>query len=110
VDLQTRELNEIESKATFGSKMLDVTETATDVIDIWAYVKSVPLVDLEGHKIFDNLVENVYTDEGNRFDHVLVMTKTKNVYLVIIVDLVKGSIYGHRLLDLNKEYGILNAE
>jgi len=105
--MQTKRLNDAEFKATFGRKMLDVTESATDVIDIWPYVNSVALVDLEGHTIFDDLVEHVYRDDGNRFDHVLVMTKTKNVYLAVIVDLAKDSIYGHRLLDLNKEYGLL---
>ena len=34
------------------------------------------------------------------------MTRTKNVYLVVVVDLVHDLIYGHLLLDLNKEYGL----
>jgi len=84
--------------------MQNVTETATDVIDIWPYVESVPSADLEGHTIYDRFVEHVYRSDDACLDHVLVMTKTKNIYLVVVVDLVRESIHGHRLLDLNREY------
>ena len=89
-----------------GSKMHNVTETATDVIDIWPYVEAVPLADLENHSIYDGFVELVYRSDDGRFDHVLVTTRTPNVYLSVVVDLIHRSIYGHRLLDLNREYGL----
>jgi hypothetical protein len=104
--MQTRRLTEGEFKATMTNKMHNVTETVTDVLDIWPYVDSVPATDLEGHTIHDGLVECVYRNFDNSFDHVNVMTKTKNVYLVVVVDLAHDSIYGHRLLDLNREYGL----
>ena len=88
------------------SKMHVATESATDVLDIWPYVQSVPSADLEGHSIYDRLVEIVYRSDDDRFDHVLVMTRTKNVYLAVVVDLAHDSICGHRLLDLNREYGL----
>jgi len=87
-------------------KMHNVTETATDVLDVWPYVDSVPAADLGGHSVYDRFVDVVYRNDDDRFDHVLVMTKTKNVYLVVVVDLAHDSIYGHRLLDLNREYGL----
>jgi hypothetical protein len=43
---------------------------------------------------------------ANTYDHVLVVTKSKNVYLAVIVDLKRNDILGHRLLDLNQEYGL----
>jgi hypothetical protein len=104
--MQTRQLTEGEFKATMTTKMHNVTETATDVLDIWPYVDSVPDFDLEGHSIYDGFVECVYRNDDNSFDHVSVMTKTKNVYLVVVVDLAHDSVYGHRLLDLNREYGL----
>jgi hypothetical protein len=104
--MQTRQLTESEFKGTFTDKMHNVTETATDVLDIWPYVDAVPASHLEGHSTCDGLVEVVYRSDNDRFDHVLVMTKTKNVYLVVVVDLARDSIYGHRLLDLNREYGL----
>ena len=36
----------------------------------------------------------------------LVTTTTKNVFLVVIVDLRADRVFGHYLLDLNEEYGL----
>ena len=102
----TRKLTETEFNATFSTKMLKVTETAENVIDIWPYVHSIPMSDLEGQRIRDQTVESVYRSGDGRYDHVLVMTETKNVYLVIIVYLKENAVFGHRLLDLNREYGL----
>src|SRR5271165_886592 len=104
--MQTRQLTEGEFTATTTPKMHNVTETATDVLDIWPYVESVPATDLEGHSNYDRFVEVVYRSDVNRFHHVLVMTRTKNVYLAVVVNLAHDSIYGHRLLDLNRAYGL----
>jgi hypothetical protein len=64
------------------------------------------VADLEGHTRYDRFVECVYRSANGQFDHGLVMTKTPNVYLVVVVDLKHDTVYGHRLLDLNREYGI----
>jgi hypothetical protein len=93
-------------QATFSDQMRDVTQEATNVLDIWAYVASVPANDLRGHQVHDQFVEHVYRDAEGRFDHVLVMTNTKNVYLAVVVDLVHNRVHGHYLLDLNEEYGL----
>lgn len=102
-----RNLTDEAFKATMSSPVRDVTQTATDVIDIWPYARSVPAEDLHGHTLWDDFIEAVYRSSDNRFDHVLAMTRTRNVYLVIVVDLIEDSIYGHRLLDLNREYGLV---
>jgi D-serine deaminase-like pyridoxal phosphate-dependent protein len=86
--------------------MRNVTQEATNVLDIWPYVASVPVADLRGHQIYDQFVEYVYRDATGRFDHVLVMTRTKNVYLTVVIDLVHDRIHGHHLLDLNEKYGL----
>lgn len=104
--MQPRRLTEGEFKETMTHKMHDVTKTATDVLDIWPYVYSVPVADLDGHSICDHCVDVVYRGGNDRFDHVLVMTTKKNVYLAVVVDLADDSIHGHRLLDLNREYGL----
>jgi hypothetical protein len=104
--MRTRRLKEDEFKATMTPQMHNVTQSATDVLDVWSYVHSVPSADLDGHSIYDRFVEVVYRSDDGRFDHILVMTRTKNVYLAVVVDLVHNSIYGHRLLDLNREYGL----
>jgi hypothetical protein len=99
-------LSDTEFHATFTAPMRDVTQETDGVIDIWPYVASIPSADLSGHQIYDEFVEHVYRDATGRFDHVLVMTKTKNVYLAIVVDLTLDRIHGHHLLDLNEKYGL----
>ena len=104
--MQTRRLDEGEFQATMTPKMHDVTPSAANVPDIWPYVDSVPAGDLNGHILCDGLVELVYRTDDGRFDHALVMTRTKNVYLAVVVDLAKEAVYGHHLLDLNRLYGL----
>lgn len=104
--MQTKLLNESQFHTTFAAPMRDVTGEATNVTDIWPYVDSVPPKELRGHEACDQFVEFVFRDATGRFDHVQVMTKTKNVYLIIVVDLRDNMIYGHHLLDLNEKYGL----
>lgn len=104
--MKTRRLTEDDFKATMTPKMHNVQDSATDVLDIWPYVHLVPSDDLEGHVIYEPFFDGVHRTEDDRFDHVLVMTKTKNVYLVVVVDLASDDFHGHRLLDLNREYGL----
>lgn len=108
--MKTTLLDEEQLLATFAAPMRDVTGEATNVIDIWPYVDSVPAQDLSGHEVYDHFVEYVYRDATGRFDHVQVMTKTKNVYLAVVVDLQHDVIYGHHLLDLNEKYGVTDGE
>ncbi len=61
--------------------MKNVTISATDVLDIWPYVDSVPSAHLVEHTIYDRFVEHVYRSDDDRYDHVLVMTKTKTYTL-----------------------------
>jgi hypothetical protein len=92
--------------STLAEPMRDVTAEATDILDIWPYVAAVAVADMGGHSVVDETVEFVYRHPTGRFDHVLVMTTTKNVYLAVVVDLHKDCVHGHYLLDLNKEYGL----
>ncbi len=104
--MQPRLLSEELFDATFGSPMRDVLNEATNVIDIWPYVSAVAQTDLGSHSIHEQFVEHVYRTPTDTYDHVMIMTDTKNVYLVIVVDLVNDCIYGHHVLDLNEKYGL----
>ena len=108
--MKTRLLDEIEFKATLAGPMRDVLETATNVIDIWPYVAAIPKSDLFGHQWVDGVVEHVYRNASETYDHVLVFTKSKNVYLAVIVDLRRDEILGHYLLDLNELYGLVTRQ
>ena len=102
----TRLLSATEFLATFSVPMRDVLSTATNVIDIWPYVAEIPASDLSGNDVVTGCVEHVYRNADGTYDHVLVVTGTQNVFLVVVADLTRDTIVGHHLLDLNREYGL----
>jgi hypothetical protein len=104
--MKTRLLETAEFKSTCIGPMRDVLTAATDVIDIWPYVAAIPAPELFGNEIVDGCVEHVYRNKDDTFDHVLVPTNTKNVFVTVVVDLARDRIFGHYLLDLNHEYGL----
>jgi len=106
--MNIKELTEKEFKSTFSEKMNNVTNCAEAIVDIWDYVK---LLDkskyyLSNYVIEKELVELVYRNSANTYDQILIPTTKKNIYLIIIVNIKSENIFGHYLLDLNKEYGI----
>ena len=82
--------------------MRDVTHSATNAIDVWDYVSSIPGSDLEGYTVLVGHVDRVYRNSHATF----VPTETMNVYLTIVVDLTDEGVHGHRILNLNAEYGV----
>ncbi|RAZ89575.1 hypothetical protein DPM33_18630 [Mesorhizobium hawassense] len=98
-----RRLQEEEFKACFAEPMQNVTATAEAAVDIWPYVEALDLDEIGLPYLND--VHNVYRDALSRFDQVLIGTGRFNTLLVIVVDLGKRSVFGHFLLDLNKEFG-----
>ncbi|WP_189340350.1 hypothetical protein [Mesorhizobium sp. M4B.F.Ca.ET.049.02.1.2] len=84
--------------------MQDVTATAEAVVDIWQYADALDLDEIGLPYLND--VHYVYRDALSRFDQVLIGTGRFNTLLVIVVDRGKSAVFGHFLLDLNKEYGV----
>jgi hypothetical protein len=57
--------------------------------------------------VYDNqLVELVYRNIENTFEHILLPTENLNIFITIVVDLIKLKIKGYFKIDLEKEYGI----
>lgn len=104
----TKELTRTEFKNTFGNGMTDITETEIDEpVDIWNYVKLLTDSQIVPRIVVENeLVERIYRNDLKTFDHILLPTEKPNVYLTIVVDLENKKVYGHQVLDLNKEYGL----
>ena len=103
----TARLTEKQYKDTMTNKMVDVTETVQPVVGIWDYVghltKDKEVLDYVNE---EQLVEKVYRNDEETFDHVLLPTDNSNIFIVIIVDIRQKEIKGHFRLDLNKEYGL----
>lgn len=100
-------LSEKEFKSTFTDRMIDVTQTAEPAVDIWSYVQQLTADKIVDRHAFDNqLVEKIYRNQTNTFDQILLPTSYKNIFIIIVVDLVNEKIKGHYRLDLNAEYGL----
>lgn len=99
-------LTEIEFHGTFTAPMVRVPMDAAPPFDFWTYFDSIPESDFEGHDCSEGSVDNAWTDATNHFQHVLISSKTTNVFMVIVLDLHSGMVHGHRLLDLNLEYSL----
>ncbi|CUO01732.1 Uncharacterised protein [Hungatella hathewayi] len=54
------------------------------------------------------LIEAVYVNSENTYQHILLSTYQKNLYVVIVVDVINKTILGHYILDLNEKYGLNN--
>ncbi len=87
--------------------MIDVTESAEPVLDIWPYVRQLNEQNVvSDHVLNGELVEHVYRTDTSTFDHVRLSGSRSNEYIVIVVDLRNCAIKGHYLLDLNYQYGL----
>ena len=105
--MKTKLLSDKEFHATMVDPLCEPPATDdSKPVDIWLYIESIPESDFENHSIGDNDVEMVRRTGDGKYDHVLIPTETKNVYLVILVDIGQGQVHGHHLLNLNQKYGI----
>lgn len=103
----TNPLTEAEFKSTFTERMLDVTQTAEPIVDIWPYVQQLTIQKIVDEYTFNNsLVEKVYRNQTSTFEQVLLPSSNKNEFIIIVVDLVNKNIKGYYRLDLNSEYGL----
>lgn len=101
------ELNQEAYVSTMSNGMVDVTESAEPVLDIWPYARMLHAEGLiPAYVIEHSLVEKVYRSKDGRYDHVLLPDSNKNIFFVILIDNFESSVMGHFKLDLNRAYGI----
>ena len=74
--------------------------------DFWPYFDSIPRADFRGHDCTGGRVEYVYRDGSGRFEHVLVNSEDRNVFMVVVLDRQGQTVVGHHLLDLPELYGL----
>ena len=91
--------------ATFGVTRSPVPADAPAPFNFWLYFETIPEVDFEGHDCSAGRVQYVWREPA-RYDHVLVNSEDPNVFMVLVLDRTECRVLGHRLLDLNREYGL----
>jgi hypothetical protein len=106
--IKIKELTEEEFKSTFSEKMHSIKDDAKIINDEWEYVLLLDKAKyyLNEHIITNRIIENVYRNSIKTYDQILIPTQEKNIFLIIIIHLKNKNIFGHYLLNLNKEYGI----
>lgn len=98
-----KKLTQDEFEATISEP--ENLEKGEPVFDFWKYVKKIPAGDYEGHDCSEGDVYKVYRMKGNNIEHVLIYSKTENVFMAIVNDLEEKAVVGHCLLDFGKIYG-----
>lgn len=101
-----KHLTEPEFRATFADPMQRVALDAEPPVQFWAYFDAIPADDFASHDCSVGSVSYAWTDATGSFQHVLIDTEDKNIFMAIVLDLRNASILGHRLLNLNHEYGL----
>ncbi len=96
--------------ATFASPMQRVPLDAEPPFEFWDYFEQIPPEDFEAHDCSNGAVSYAYNDATGRYQQVLVSSEHKNIFMVLVLDLKSQSVMGHRLMDLNKEYGLDESE
>lgn len=104
--MSVKSLTKDEFLVTFSEPMKDVTgEESGALIDIWPYAEEALAQEVPDVSVDDADVDYVYLSGDGNYHHVGIWYGEPNIYLVVIVNLADASIYGHRILDLNEEYG-----
>jgi len=95
-----REITKAEYEAMFSPPMLDVTESAEDIVDLWAYAGSV--IDEKYHSCtaWEWKVKFIYESRDGLYQHINIPVPKDDTYLDVIVDKPNRKIIGHYILDL----------
>ena len=101
-----RHLDDGQFHATFAHKMQEVALDPAILADVLRAVGEIRGDHMDGFALDRILVEYVYRCDSGLFEHYLIPTTTKNVYLVLVRDRVQESFYGYRVLNLNTKYGL----
>lgn len=101
-----KRLSEGEYLATMAVPMKRLPQDADAPFAFWDYFDSIPSADFEGHDCSAGTVTYVWQHPIGRYQHVLVDSEDQDVFMVLVLDLAGHRVVGHRLLDLNREYGL----
>lgn len=108
--MKLKQLSEPEYLATMSEPMRRLASDAGPPFDFWDYFHAIPSSEFGGHDCAAGAVTYVWEHPAGRFQHVLVGSDDKNVFMVLVLDISSRSVLGHKLLDLNREYGLMRGD
>ena len=103
---EVRLLSETEFQSTFTAPMIRLQQDEEPPFDFWSYFDRIPAADFCGHDCSSGRVTYVYRHPSSRFEHVLVDSDSRDVFMVLVLDRESNVVLGHRLLNLPALYGL----
>lgn len=92
--------------STMGDARQEVGANELPPFDFWPYFEAIPVLDFEGHDCSAGIVEHVLRMLPQPYEHFLIRSEDRNVFMVLVLDITALVVVGHRLLDLNRVYGL----
>jgi hypothetical protein len=102
----TRKLSEDEFRAMLSAPTQRVGMDVEPPFDFWPYFEEIPPEDFEGYDCSEGAVSYIWKVGDDRYEHVLVNSDDKDVFMVIVLDRTAAAVAGHHLLDLPLLYGL----
>src|SRR5688572_18083807 len=104
--MEVRLLSDEEFGQTFSAPMKRAEGDEGPLCDFWPYFDAIPADHFQGNDCSNGRVEYVYRDSSEVFEHVLVDSEDKNIFMVVVIHRSLREVHGHYLLDLTKKYGL----
>ncbi|MGB0133789.1 hypothetical protein [Dokdonella sp.] len=98
-------LTEDQFSQTFAAPMRLLPQEAEPPFNFWPYFEEISARDFEGHE-FSGDVTYVYEHPSGKFQHVLLNSEEKGIFLAIVLNVPARRVFGHRILNLNALYGV----
>ena len=105
-----KRLSEAEFLATTTERMDRVGGEASRPFDFWPYFDAIPAEDFDGFDCSAGEVSSVYRSSNGRYEHVLVNSDDKDVFMVLVLDLNSQRVVGHYLLNLPVVYSLRDGQ
>lgn len=95
-----KKLTQEKYNATIIGKMVEVEDSEKSMFNIWPFVNKLKRAQILPKKFNESLLINkIYRDSNNDFEHILLNTEKENHYVVIVANLTKKKIIGYLLVD-----------
>lgn len=104
MSLQRRELSKEEYEATFSPPMLNVTESAEELVDLWDYAAPIVDTDYPNAGDWNWRAMFIYESRDGLYQHLNIPVPEDNKYLSVVVAKEQAEILGHYYLDLKALY------
>jgi hypothetical protein len=93
-------LSSIEYQGTLCPNMVNVTELAEEVIDLWAYADQVIEHAYHNCAAWTWKVSHIYETPDEKYQHIGIPVPKDDTYLVVIANKHERKVVGHYILDL----------